>query len=171
MSLGSGLWPALILAAAVRAQQPLIEFRIEDQFQREHTHEEFAGQAVLLLWADRKGHDHVDAWKHALRARLAARIESGTLNLRGVAHVAGAPFFVKARIRKKFDREPRAWALLDWKGVVRDAYRPPEEQVTLLLFDREHRLAWRQSATSLDSALLDSVVARAEALTFVPMSP
>ena len=155
---------ALVLGfgyCAVAAEpSSLIEFRIEDQFQVEHTHEEFAGQAVLLLWADRKGHEFVEPWKAALRAALAERLESGELNLRGVGHVQGAPFFAKGRIRKKFEHEPERWALLDWDGVFRAAYDPPAEQITLLLFDREHRLAWRSSVTALDSAVVDSVVAR-----------
>lgn len=161
----------VVLATALAETAPrdrLIDFHMEDQFQQSHTGAEFAGQMVLMLWADRKGHQFVTPWVVAFREAMAPQVALGKVNVRGIGHVKGAPFFIKGRIRRRLSRDPNGWVLLDTEGAFRAAYQLPEDQVSLLLFDREHKLVWCQSVTELDSAVVDSVRLRVERMLQAP---
>lgn len=155
------------LAGAEDASAPLlIEFEIEDQLKAKHSHLEFADQVSVFLWADRDGSkEHMDRWKAALEEELAQEIEEQTLQLRGVAHVKGAPFFVKGKIRKRFGEDPERWTLLDWKGVFAENYDFGESHLVVLVFDREGALRHRQEVEDMEKVDVAETVAAARALS------
>ena len=150
------LWTVLSAATETGCIE-LIEFRIEDQFEREHTREEILGAPVVLSWADRDGHDFVDEWEDALVEALDGR----TVEHRAIAHVKGVPGWIpglKGRIRGSFSEDPARWALLDWEGAFADAYEPTEGQVTVFVFDASGCLRTRVSAQHPEPALVRAVV-------------
>lgn len=151
----------LLLACPVSALADgcieLIDFHIEDQFQKEHTREEILGAPSLLVWADRKGKEYIDAWDDALIDALDGR----AVQWRAIAHVKGVPGWIpglKGRIRGSFSDDPARWALLDWDGEFAEAYHPTEDQVTVFVFDAEGCLRVRVSGTDPEPALVRAVI-------------
>lgn len=149
----------LLLApvASVAGCIELIEFRIEDQFQQEHTEQELLGAPVLLTWADRKGNEYTDAWALA----LGEAFEGREIEHRAIAHVEGVPGWIpglKGRIRGSFSEDPERWALLDWEGRFAAAYHPTEDQVTVFVFDAEGCLRARVSGRDPEPALIEAVL-------------
>ena len=93
----------------------LIEFEIEDQFKEKHGEDELLGTTAVLVWADRKGNEYLDAWDGALDEALDGR----DVQRRALAHVKGVPGWIpglKGKIRGRFSEDPAEWALLDWDG-------------------------------------------------------
>src|SRR4051794_2114674 len=82
---------------------------LNDQYDAPHRLTFPTTNITVLTIADRKGSEQVDGWIAALKARYAGRI-----NLRGIADVGGAPAFIRARIRKKFQEAREYPVMLDW---------------------------------------------------------
>lgn len=152
-----GRWAFLLLAltlapCAVWAQADrLVPFSIEDQFKQVHTASELAGQAVALVWYDRSSRDAGAVWADSLTAVFARSLPTDRWQVRLAAHTKGAPFFVKGKIRGSFSKDPERWALLDWKGTLREAYDPPPDRVTVMVFTPDGRLAAKRSVLAFDS--------------------
>jgi len=153
---------ALVLVAGTAAAETnagrLIPFSIEDQFKETHTEAEFAGGTVALVWGDRKSRDDAAVWADSLTAAFSRRLPSGSWQVRRVVHTKGAPFFVKGKIRGSFPRDPAAWALLDWKGVFRQAYQPEKNHVTVFLFAADGALVARRTGQEVDPAVVQELV-------------
>lgn len=147
VALGVGPRPSHASDCAVR----LFDFEIQDQFEREHTQDELLGQVAVIVWSDRKAFDWSDGWDAMLREALQGQIEGGMVEVRRWAHTKGAPFFVKGRIRRSFPEERSRWALLDWDGELRKRFDPPEDHVTVYVFDREGCLVAQETGEEVDA--------------------
>ena len=148
---------------ANRTEQ-LISFRIEDQFDRLHTDRRYRGSAVLVSWADRKGSDYLDDWNGALGDSLAAEVRVYRVRLLNVAHVKGAPFFVKGKIKSALRRDHAQPVLMDWGGKFAEAYACTPDHCNLLIFDRSGQLVANYAVTTADSSVITDVVATVRAL-------
>ena len=149
------LIPCPVAAAADCIE--LIEFEIEDQFKEKHTENELLGDTVVLVWADRKGADFLDAWNQALEEALAGR----DVQRRDLAHVKGVPGWIpglKGRIRGRFSEDPAEWALLDWDGKFAEAYEHSEDTVNVFVFDGTGCLRGRVAGDAPENVLLDALL-------------
>ena len=147
------LVPALASAECIE----LIEFEIEDQFKEKHTRDELLGQATVLVWADRKGNEYLDAWSEALEEALDG-IDARTKPL---AHVKGVPGWIpglKGKIRGRFSKDPAEWALMDWGGKFAKAYRPTEDTVNLLVFGADGCYRGRVAGSAPEPVLIDALL-------------
>jgi hypothetical protein len=143
--------------AAVADCIELIEFEVEDQFKEKHTEKELLGDHVVLVWADRKGADYLDAWNEALDTALEGR----DVQRRDLAHVKGVPRWIpglKGRIRGRFSEDPAQWALLDWDGKFAEAYDRTEDTVNVLVFGPEGCLLGRVAGDAPDSTLIGALL-------------
>ena len=86
---------------------------LQDQYKAPHKLSFPSTNITVLTIADRKGSEQVDGWIAVLKPRYAGRI-----NLVGIADVAGAPRFVRGRIRKKFQESRQYPVMMDWSGNV-----------------------------------------------------
>lgn len=170
----AGLRPAIllfllaVLATAASAQpERLVPFAIEDQFKETHSEAKLSGGVTVLVWCDRASRDMSDSWVESLEASFARGVPAGTWQVRHVAHTKGAPFFVKGKIRGSFSRDPDRWALLDWKGLFRETYAPPDEQVTVLMFGPDGKLLARHSGREVSAAVVASLT-RTAAVAVTP---
>jgi hypothetical protein len=147
------LTPSLAIADCIG----MIEFEIEDQFKEKHTHEELVGGTVVLVWADRKGSDYLDAWNEALDEAL----DGLDVHRRSLAHVKGVPGWIpglKGKIRGRFAEDPAEWALLDWDGKFAKAYNRTEDTVNVIVFDAEGCLVGRVAGDAPDPVLIEALL-------------
>ena len=157
----------MLLATAVgaaAAATDLIPFRIKDQRDRLQTDARYRGAPLLVLWADRKGADVMDAWAPLLADSLAGPIAGYRLRLLEVAHGKGAPFFVKGKIKGKFAAAGRGPVLMDWGGEFAAAYGPVEDRCNVWLFDDEGRLVGAWNGAVGDSLLPAGLVSTVRGL-------
>lgn len=147
----------LAAAAAATAAQPpsLIEYEIEDQFERQHRDEELRGRVAVVIAAGRKGREFTSPWGDAVRSRLAGPVESGSVAVLPVADLRGVPGFMKGRVRGRFPEEPERWILMDWGGRFAEAYDLDEESVSLLLFGADGALVTRMSGREVNEQLVE----------------
>ncbi len=137
----------------------LIDFEIKDQHDRTHTHAELAGRVAVLMWIDRKAGDWRDQWHAALKTALQPQLDAGQADVRIVAHVKGAPFFIKGSIKGAFRDDVSDWVLMDWKGRFDEAYAPTADHVNVMLFAADGALAGTWTGQELDAAVIGEVTA------------
>lgn len=147
----------LRVSSARAADSTLIQFEMEDQFKQVHTDSAFRGSGLVVLVADKGGKMYSRAWSPALRDSMAAWSWSDQVNVVGVAHMSGVPFFLKGMIKGKLPKEPNKWMLLDWKGKFYKAYECAEDTCNVLLFDARGELRHRLEVGPLEPASMDSI--------------
>lgn len=140
----------------------LIAFTILDQFDEPHTEAALAGRVAVLLWADRKGSDHLQRWHKVIERKLRDEIEAGQVEVRMLGHTEGAPGFIRGMIKGRFPEDPQEWALMDWDGVFNAHYAPTADHVCPLVFGPDGRLLYQGATTRLNQADLDAVLAAVE---------
>lgn len=157
----------ILFAAAAVLPQDRAPLRIEgrDQYDQELQTDRYLDRPLLTLWGDRKGSEFMLEWSRALDDSLSGL---GTLARLDVAHVQGAPFFVKGRIRHRFRNDWSDPVWLDWKGRFQKAYGCPADSCSLLLFDRHGTLLRRWTVAGLDPDRLPAILATARALAREP---
>ena len=149
---------ALLLPGASRSGSgELIEFRIQDQFDRIHTDAELRGRIVLIFGTDKNGSRFGGAWAEALRKSLSSRVSSDAVAWVDIADLRGVPFFVKGSVKKKFPREIENWVLLDWQGTFAKAYELEQDVCNILLFDRDGRVVRRTGQTEVDPEVVSEL--------------
>jgi hypothetical protein len=141
-----------LFAAPAIGSQALIDFEIKDQHGAEHTAARFEGRPLLALWGDRLGNEFMQQWSLLLADSLQVAVDVGRLGRIDVAHAKGAPFFVKGKIKKRFQQQWPRPVLIDWKGKFLQAYECSSDSCTVLLFDTEGRLARRWTTAEPDSS-------------------
>ena len=141
----------LLATAVAAAATDLIPFRLKDQHDRLQTDARYRGAPLLVLWADRRGADVMDAWAPLLADSLAGPVAGYRLRLLEVAHGKGAPFFVKGKIKGKYRDEQRGPVLMDWSGEFAAAYGPSADRCNVWLFDDAGRLVAGWTGADRDS--------------------
>jgi hypothetical protein len=105
------------------AQDSLVlEYELEDQFQKIHTSSDVLDTVVLLIGSDKKGVKFNGLWGQAIHAELSDHPHYGRVTNLAYANLKGVPFFLKGMIRSKFPQDKEAWVLMDWKGALFKAY-------------------------------------------------
>ena len=139
-------------------ETPILEYSIEDQFGMTHTEEECRGAVAIFLGGDRTGSVMIPEWSPPLRSALASELEEKTVCSIGLAHLKGAPFFVKKKIVAGFPKEPDAWTLLDWKGHFLNTWGGEKSAANIYVFDKRGALVMQKSLQEFDSPVLDEIV-------------
>jgi hypothetical protein len=143
----------------------LITFRLKDQFDRLHTYGRYRRAALLVIWGDRQGSEHLPAWHRVLTDSLADRLAGYHLRLLPVAHTQGAPFFIKGKIKQNFRDRMTAPVLLDWDGEFRSAYNPVQDRCNLFLFDETGDWVRMWTVSAPDSGSLPDILQDARDVT------
>jgi hypothetical protein len=149
-----------VAAAGVWAAEdaPRLDFALDDQFGTTHTDEECGGAVVVLLGGDRKGSTYIAEWGPVLQQTYDREFAEGAVCSVGFAHLKGAPFFVKKKIVASFSKDPEAWILLDWKGVISKNWGAEKDAANLYVFDRRGELVYSVSLREFDQAVVESII-------------
>jgi hypothetical protein len=150
---------ALLLPGGLGAQQPdLIDFELQDQFERSWRDEDFSGRVTVVLGADRGGADYSEGWGEALHRRLEDTAWGDGVAVVPVALVTGVPFFMKGAVRGSLSDEPERWVLLDWDGVFAERYTLVEDHANLLVFDPDGTFLRRLAVQEVEPDVLDDLI-------------
>jgi len=139
-------------------ETPVLEYSIDDQFGTTHTEEECRGTVAIFLGGDRKGSAMIPEWGPLLHQALAVELEEGTVCSVGLAHLDGAPFFVKKKIVAGFPKDPDAWTLLDWKGHFLKTWGGEKRAANIYIFDRRGALVMQKSLHEFDDPVFEEIV-------------
>ena len=137
---------------------PALDYSLEDQFGATHTEEECRGAVAIYLGGDRKGSAMVPEWDPPLRRAFSPELKEGTVCAVGLAHLKGAPFFVKKKIIAGFPKDPEEWTLLDWKGHFMKTWGGEKDAVNIYVFDKRGTFLMQQSLHEFDRAVFDEIV-------------
>lgn len=110
-------------------------FVLPDQFGTNHSVDFPQLQPMILIIADRKGSEQIDAWVTAMKARY-----GGRLKIIGVADVGGAPGWVQGLIRKKFRKQYTYPILLDGLGKLPASLHCQKDVANVYLLDADGRV-------------------------------
>jgi hypothetical protein len=112
-----------------------VSFELPDQFGTNHTVTFPRPQPLLLIVADRKGSEQIDAWVKMVKARCGQRLE-----FIGVANASGAPGWVHGLIRKSFQKKYPYPILLDWSGHLPASLRCEPDVANVFLLNPAGRV-------------------------------
>jgi hypothetical protein len=150
---------ALLLAPDLSAgETTLVEFRLEDQFRNERSHEDFDDAVVLLIGADGGGAEFNEAWSTAIHDELAAHPNYPALARMPYADLRKVPFFAKAYVRGLMPEAQDDWILMDWRGKLAKAYDFTPGETNVLVFDQQGTLVTRASGRELDGTVVARIV-------------
>ncbi len=151
---------SLAAVAAGSAEAPaLIDFELQDQFDRTYRASDYDGRVLYVVASDKDGSRFNGAWSQAIFEALEGDHEAEALATFGVADLSGVPFFLKKLIKGKFPQDRDQWALMDWKGRFRKAYGFERGSSNILVFGADGRLAHRAHGREVEPRVLDGVVA------------
>lgn len=154
MAIGSTGKPTTVWAQ----DSTFFDFRLEDQFKREYTDDQFRGRVVVVIGSDKEGSQYNELWTKAILDSIEDRSEFDKIALLGVADLRGVPFFLKGYVRGRFPEDRDKWALLDWKGLFAEAYDFVEEESNILVFDTQGRLVYRTNGTEPHKQVLQKII-------------
>ena len=106
---------------------------------------------TLLTIADKKGSAQVDGWIAALKPRY-----SGSIAIRGLADVGGAPGFVQGRIRKGFQESRKYPVMLDWSGNVCAQFGYKKDEANILVLDRNGHIYARFTGVATTTSVAEA---------------
>lgn len=136
----------------------LISFKLEDQFERPYTDQDFRNRILVVIGADKDGSQYAGLWGEAINETLSQQPNDKQITLIGLSDLRGVPFFLKGYVRGKFPKEDAGWMLMDWKGRFADAYQFEQECSNILIFDQQSRLIYQASVTAMDEEHLAEIV-------------
>jgi hypothetical protein len=134
-------------------------FELQDQFRTNHVVHFPRAQPLLLIVADRKGSEQIDAWIAAINGRYGARLE-----MIGVADVGGVPGWLQGMIRGKFRKKYPYPILLDWSGKIPAALHCQPDAANVFLLDGTGRVLVRAQG-ECSAGALSRVTQAADAAT------
>lgn len=139
----AGLFPADALA--MNTPKP---FRLQDQFNQWHELAFPRPRVVVLALADRKGSEQLDGWIVPLAERY-----KDTLDIHGIARVAGVPTPLQPALRAAFRRKLKRPVMLDWTGGVSDDFDYQEKRANLVVLAPQGEVAFRFNGPATPEAL------------------
>ena len=137
----------------------LIDFNIEDQFDRSHRYTEYRGKIVVIVDSDKDGSEFNPLWSSAIHESLKNNSNYNRIVFLPVADVRGAPFFLKGFVKGKFPQNKNSWVLLDWDGHFARAYRFQPKTSNIVIFDADGKLLHSAHGRDVDGATLAEIIA------------
>lgn len=126
---------SLVLISPTQAEQMhLLDFEIRDQFNNVHRRSDVQGVIVLLIGSDRDGSQFNEAWGEAIHNSLSDHRQYARVSVLAYADLRGVPLFLRAYVRRKFPQEADNYVLMDWKGIIANAYNFAPKSSNVLVF-------------------------------------
>jgi len=136
------LTPPRLYAGAV-VGTPAPDFMLADQYDQRFRLREARGQIVLMVCGDRKGSRFMGHWIRPVNERLESdSASSPSIRVVRIANLKGVPGILHGMVRGRFtglntDGLRKPAILLDWKGVVAQAYGFTADATNVYLVDGE----------------------------------
>ena len=137
----------------------LIDFTLEDQFRHVHRHADVEGRVVLLIGTDgKRGGAYTRIWGDAIDAAMADHPHFKDYAKLGYADLKSIPGFLKRITRRQFPKEPKEWAMMDWRGTIAKAYELASGEAHIVVFGPDGTLVHHTSGRELDQTKLEMLL-------------
>lgn len=147
------------------AGDPVVEFRLRDQFGRPADAAEYRGRPLLLVGAGRGGRATGTAWVEAVRAMQEADDDpSPPVPVVAVADLRGLPRLLRRFVPGKFPRERTRAVLLDWDGSLARRLAFDADRCTVVLVGPAGQVVARSVPAAVDTAAARVLLRRAAGL-------
>ena len=120
--------PVILFSTPPRIGTKVPYFTIEDQHAKKWRSGDYVGKNVLYVLSDRSGYEYSENWTEPLVKKFGDR-----LTFVPVADVRSVPGFLKGLIRSKFEDEFKYPILMDWDGILIEAFSMVEDVPNLVL--------------------------------------
>ena len=149
----------LFFKTGISQHEPLMEFKLKDQFDQEYSHEDFTGQICILIGSDRKGSQYNERWSIAIYDSLIMYGLQDSVKFLAIANLKGVPRLLRGFVKGKFPKKENQPILLDWKGSFADLYQFVPDKTNIILFDKSGKQVYRTAGQQLDFLILKELLA------------
>jgi hypothetical protein len=136
----------------------LIDYALEDQFKTVHRPEDVRGKIAMLIGGDGKGGPKCEAWADAIVTALRDHPRYTEIIKLGYADLRVVPTFMKGWARRKFPKNRKEWAMMDWRGDIAKAYEFVPRACNILVFTPDLKLAHHAWGRDPDPAPLNALL-------------
>lgn len=136
----------------------LVDFELQDQFKKVHRRSDVQGSIVVLIGSDKGGSQFNQAWGNAIHDSLSGHPAYDEISHLAHADLRGLPFFLKGVVRRKFPDNPDQWVLMDWKGIIAEAYDFAPKSSNVLVFAPDGTLVHHAIGREVDDGVLERLV-------------
>lgn len=119
------------------------DFELPDQFQKTHALNFPRDQVCVLVFGDRQGAEHLQAWIEPVYYKFPGQIE-----IYGVAELSAVPALVRPLVRQMVKSRTKYAVLLDWTGQVAQSYGYEVGQSLVLVIDKAGNIVIRKTGTA-----------------------
>jgi hypothetical protein len=158
-----GILFLVVFAAFSRAQNPgLADFQIKDQHGTTVTSADFLNSIVLIIGSDRGGSAFNPQWDRAIQGSLIG--QTGSLDgvrIIAVADMRGVPGFLRGMVTGEFRKKAGAQVLMDWDGVLPQAYGFIPDASNIVVLDQASRSVYQTTGKEVEE---EKVLAVTEAI-------
>jgi hypothetical protein len=138
----------LAAVASARAGAPPAGFELRDQFGTRHQLSFPRDRISVLAFADRAGSEQLEGWVRPLYERY-----RDTIDIRGVAKLAGVPAPLRPVLRAIFRRALEYPVMMDWTGRVSEDYAYEARRVNLMVINPAGRIEYRFNGAATPTEL------------------
>ena len=127
-----------LLLSPLLAQEAdsLINFTLEDQFDRVHQRSDYEGKITILFCSDRDGSKYNDDWAEPIADSLKVFNLYDKVEFIGLADLGNVPYLMRSFVRSMMPKEDNQHPiLLDWDGLFSESYNFVEAHSNLIIFD------------------------------------
>ncbi|HYF03568.1 MAG TPA: hypothetical protein VEC36_09360 [Patescibacteria group bacterium] len=121
------------------------DFKLEDQFSKEHSSKKFEGKSVIYTITDRTGAEYMENWIIALKP-FKSRVD-----LVAVANVKGVPGLLKGFVRGKFRDVYSYPILMDWDAKLWEHFGCREGVPTVVHVDGSNVVRFKISGKGTEA--------------------
>lgn len=152
------------IRAAAGQQSTLIDFVIEDQFNRIHHQSDDTGKIRVVIGSDKNGSPFNEVWGLAIHDSLKHEPAYSEIKFLPLADLRGVPFFLKGYVKGRFSDEMDKWVLMDWDGLFSEAYGFESDAANILIFNGDGQLIHKTHGQEILEEKMNKIIAVLRAL-------
>ena len=119
------------------------DFALPDQFQNTHALKFPRDKVCVLVFGDRQGAEHLQAWIEPIYYKFPDQID-----IYGVAELSAVPSLVRPLVRQMVKSRTKYAVLLDWTGRIAQSYAYEAGQALLVVIDKAGNIVTRKTGTA-----------------------
>jgi len=142
---------------SIYANNTLVPFILEDQFEQKYTQNDFLGETFILLGASPDIKDLHKDYKIALINKLSKKYTK-KIKIISVFNMQRVPSLFRYFAMSKFPDEKKKKILIDWQGKLTKDYNFDDKTLDILIFNKNGDLFFRLAKKEFDKKTIDEIV-------------
>jgi len=136
----------------------LIDFKLEDQFDKMHTRSDYAGKIIVIVGSDRKGSEYNSQWVESLWDSIKTDKLDSAVTFVGVANLGAVPFFMQSIVQGFFPEDTTKRILMDWDDMFAENYNFKDDHCNLAIFGKQDDLIAGFSVQNYDEKIFREIL-------------